>query len=91
MSGSSDANQIHLIDNKTIWCLYKISDAFTLVRTALKADVISLVLYEVGVIVRNSSGVCWHSKRLTPCFMGEHSLSVEEPNAILSLFFLVIM
>jgi hypothetical protein len=67
------------------------SDAFTLVRTELKADVMSLVLYDVGEIVSNSSGIYWHSKRLMPCFMGKHSLSIEEPNAIFSLFFLVTM
>jgi hypothetical protein len=80
-----------LINNTTMWCHYIMSDAFTFVLIELKADVISLVLYDVGVTVSNRSGIYWHSKRLMPCFVGKHSLSVEEPNAILSLFFLVTM
>jgi hypothetical protein len=68
-----------------------ISGAFTLVSTELKADVMSLMLYEAGVIVSNSSGMYWHSKRLAPCFRAKHSLSTEEPNAVRSLFFLAVI
>jgi hypothetical protein len=50
-----------------------------------------LVLYKVGVTLSKISGVYWHEKRLTPCFIGKMSLSTEEPNAIRSFSLVVIM